>query len=89
MQVNPQPFSLPVLVYYPTNRSVLDIPVRIRMQHAFNQFSTYENALDSSARFRDFFEWYRDREDIENAKKNELRNFDYKDFLLSSVRNAI
>lgn len=89
VQINPQPFDLPVLVYYPTNRSVLDIPVRIRMQHLFDQFSTYENALDSSARFRDFFEWYRDREDIENAKKNELRNFDYQDPLLSAVRSAI
>lgn len=89
MQKNQVPFDLPVMVYYPTNRSVVDIPVRIRMQHAFDQFSTYEHALDSSARFRDFFEWYRDREDIENAKKNELRNFDYTDSLLDAVRSAI
>lgn len=89
VQINPEPFDLPVLVYYPTNRSVLDIPVRIKMQHSFDQFSAYENALEASARFRDFFEWYRDREDIENAKKNELRNFDYKDPLLSAVRTAI
>lgn len=89
MQKNPAPFNLPVMVYYPTNRSVIDIPVRIRMQHAFDQFSTYEHALDSSARFRDFFEWYRDREDIENAKKTELRDFDYTDSLLNAVRAAI
>ncbi len=89
LQNNPELFELPVLVYYPTNRSVLDIPVRIRMQHSFSQFSTYENALDATARFRDFFEWYRDREDIENARKNELRDFDYTDALLSAVRSAI
>lgn len=82
-------FSLPVLVYYPTNRSVIDIPMRIRMQHSFGQFSTYENALDSNVRFRDFFEWYRDREDFENEKKTDLRNFDFKDGILECVRNAI
>lgn len=89
LQNNQLDLELPVLVYYPTNRSVLDIPVRIRMQHSFNQFSTYENALDATARFRDFFEWYRDREDIENAKKSELRDFNYEDPLLSAVRTAI
>lgn len=89
VQTASKSFSLPVLVYYPTNRNVIDIPVRIRLQHSFNQFSTYDNALDSATRFRDFFEWYRDREDIENAKKNELRDFDYVDPLLSAVRNAI
>lgn len=89
IQTTSKNFSLPVLVYYPTNRNVIDIPVRIRLQHSFNQFSTYDNALDSATRFRDFFEWYRDREDIENAKKNDLRDFDYADPLLSAVRNAI
>ena len=83
------PPGLPVLVYYPTNRSILDIPMRIRLQHEFTQFSTYDKALDASVRFRDFFEWYRDREDIENAEKNAKRDFDYKDALLSAVRDAI
>ena len=63
-------YNIPTLVYYPINRAVLDIPLRIRMRHDFNQFSVYENALDSSARFRDFFEWYRDREDIEYEERN-------------------
>ncbi len=89
VKARPNSFSLPVLVYYPTNRSVLDIPMRIRMQHVFNQFSTYENSLDANTRFRDFFEWYRDREDYENAKKSELRDLDYVDAILECVRRAI
>lgn len=82
-------YDIPTLVYYPINRVVLDIPLRIRMKHSFNQFSAYDNALDSSARFRDFFEWYRDREDIENAEINNRKDFNYKDSILESVRNAI
>lgn len=89
VKARPNSFSLPVLVYYPTNRSVLDIPMRIRMQHVFNQFSTYENSLDANTRFRDFFEWYRDREDYENAKKSELRDLDFVDGILECVRRAI
>lgn len=82
-------YNIPTLVYYPINRAVLDIPLRIRMRHDFNQFSVYENAMDSSARFRDFFEWYRDREDIEYEERNNRRDFDYKDLILETVRNAI
>lgn len=82
-------YGMPILVYYPINRAVLDIPLRIRTKHSFNQFSAYDNALDSSARFRDFFEWYRDREDIENAEAKKRKDFDYKDQILETVRNAI
>ena len=53
--------NMPIFAYYGTNRSVLDIPDRIRTKHDFDKLS----ALESDGKqigFPYFFEWYRDRE---------------------------
>lgn len=56
---------LPLVVYFPTNRNVLDIPSRIRTPHEFNSLSAYDGALEGGAsNFRGFFEWFREEEDI-------------------------
>ena len=60
--------NIPLFVYYPVNRAVLDIPLRIRGQHNFDLLTAYDNALTSGANFRTFFEWFRVREDLENEK---------------------
>jgi predicted ATP-binding protein involved in virulence len=51
--------SLPLVVYYPVNRAIVDIPLRIRGHREFNQLSAFDEALKSAANFRRFFEWYR------------------------------
>ncbi|MDX8377365.1 MAG: AAA family ATPase [Mariprofundales bacterium] len=58
--------SLPLISYYPVERSVLDIPKRIRVRHNFNQLDGYDNSLTEGVDFRRFFEWFRAREDVEN-----------------------
>ncbi len=63
---------LPILAYYPVNRAVIDIPLRIRSKHTFDIFSTYDDSLTSGANFRTFFEWFREREDLENEKKSDF-----------------
>ncbi|EYF07278.1 AAA family ATPase [Chondromyces apiculatus] len=61
---------LPVVVYFPTNRSALDIPARIRTPHEFDALSAYEGALEGGAsNFRGFFEWFREEEDILNEQE--------------------
>ena len=60
--------TVPLIAYYPVTRSVLDIPLRIR-KHKFNTLAAYEGALEEGkANFRRFFEWYREREDLENEE---------------------
>lgn len=79
---------LPLVVYYPVNRAVLDIPLRIRTQHAFDPLEAYDRALFGDRRnFRLFFEWFRGREDLEN----EIRIHDsaHRDHQLEAVRRAI
>lgn len=58
--------NIPLFVYYPINRVVHDIPLRIRKDHTFDIIDAYDNALTSGANFRTFFEWFRMREDLEN-----------------------
>lgn len=58
--------SLPLIAYYPVERSVLEIPLKIRTKHSFDQLDGYDNALSRGVDFRRFFEWFREREDAEN-----------------------
>lgn len=61
--------SFPVLLYYDANRGVLDIPLRIRTKHEFEQLNGYDNSLKGAVDYRTFFEWFREREDSENEDK--------------------
>jgi predicted ATP-binding protein involved in virulence len=62
------PTSLPVIALYGVNRVVSDIPIRLKSTHQLDIFSTYHEALHAGANFRSFFEWFKEREDIENEK---------------------
>ena len=89
--------SLPVFAFYPVNRAVRDddFPKRIRNKHEFDPISVYDDFLTSSANFRLFFEWFREREDIENENLRTngiLQNVDTLEFLdlqLEAVRSAL
>ena len=81
--------SLPLAVYYPTNRAVLDIPLKIRTKHSFEQITAYDEVLTGGQiDFRRFFEWFRDREDLENEMRLNDSN-KYRDRQLQAVRYAI
>lgn len=87
--------NLPLFAYYPVNRAVLDIPLRIREKHRFDLMSAYDHSLTSSANFRTFFEWFREREDLENENiryKDQLiqpDDYQFPDRQLEAVRAAI
>jgi predicted ATP-binding protein involved in virulence len=87
--------NLPLFVYYPVNRAVLDIPLRIRAKHRFELLTAYDDALTSGANFRTFFEWFREREDLENESRKyqnslfESVNYQFPDPQLETVRSTI
>jgi predicted ATP-binding protein involved in virulence len=87
--------NIPLFAYYPVNRAVLDIPLRIREKHQFELLSAYEGSLTSGADFRTFFEWFREREDLENEHrkyKDDLAkpdDFQFPDPQLVVVRRAL
>jgi len=63
--------SLPLVVYYPVERVVLDIPLKIKVRHSFAQLDGYDNALTQGVDFRRFFEWFRECEDAENESRRD------------------
>lgn len=58
--------SLPLVAYYPVERSVLEVPLKVKTRNAFSQLIGYEDFFSPSVNFTKFFEWFRDREDHEN-----------------------
>jgi predicted ATP-binding protein involved in virulence len=79
--------SIPLAVIYPTNRAVLDVPLRIRVKHAFDQLDGWSLHAGES-QFRLFFEWFRDREDAENEQRLRASK-SYRDPQLQAVRAAV
>ena len=88
--------SIPLLVYYTVNRAVQDISLRIKDRQNFDQVAAYDNALNGVVDFRRFFEWFREREDMENRalrdsklKVAEPSPVNYQDPQLAAVRSAL
>ncbi|MFN5239735.1 MAG: AAA family ATPase, partial [Aphanizomenon sp.] len=77
-----------LIIYYPTNRAVIDINLEVPSKSEFKQIDAYDQALEGGKiSFSSFFQWFRNREDIESET---LRDFNYyKDKELEAVRQAI
>jgi predicted ATP-binding protein involved in virulence len=92
---NQERWNVPVFAYYPVNRAVLDIPLRIRKSHKFSLLEAWDGSLTGAANFRVFFEWFRNREDLENENRKYvdalLRPDDwvFPDTQLEAVRQAL
>jgi len=82
--------AIPLVVYYPVNRAVfeVDISLNITEKPDFHQLTALEQAFSrTNTDFQSFFEWFRNREDIENEQiRNETG---YRDRQLEAVRQAI
>lgn len=85
---NKEGLEFPVISSYGVNRAVTDVPVRLSKKHALLPMDVYGDPLENSVNFRTFFEWFREREDIENERLREngvLRE----DVQLAAVRRAL
>ena len=86
---NEPQYNIPLIVYYPTNRAVIDIDLEVPIQSEFKQIDSYDKALAGGRiSFSDLFQWFRNREDIESELRLE-NNRDYRDKQLEAVRQAI
>lgn len=80
--------GVPLALYFPVDRAVLDIPDRSPSPPPFDQFSAYENALSNNSNsFRAFYEWFRAQEDLENERR--VADPSYRDPQLEAVRRAV
>lgn len=81
--------NIPIFVNYGTNRSVLDIPLRIRNKHQFSKWTALERAIENELDYKTFFEWFRNQEDYEAELIREHKDFAYEDVSLQCVRKAV
>lgn len=87
--------SIPVFAYYPINRAVIDIPLRIHGQHTAELLEAWDDSLTSAANFRSFFAWFRQQEDLENQSFVEREkgiatsSAEYPNKQLQAVRQAL
>lgn len=63
--------SVPVFAFYGVKRAVIDIPLRIRNTEE-HMLETYKDCLNGAAKFRDFFMWFRNQEDLENEYRLDM-----------------
>lgn len=81
--------SVPVFVNYGVRRAVVDIPLKIKKSHIFDLLATYDESLKGDANFRNFFEWFRNREDLENERYRENPKTFIEDRELNAVKETI
>ena len=83
-------YSIPIAVYYNTNRNALNVPLEPQNEDIFKRITAFDGAFNKKNYndFLHFFEWYRNREDLENEKMRE-QGGDYRDSQLQAVRTAI
>lgn len=80
--------SVPFVSSYGVDRAVSDVPVRVTKKHLLNPIDIYTGVFDKKVSFRSFFEWFREREDIENEQYRNNPNFS-PDYQLQAVRRAL
>jgi len=83
--------NLPLMIYYPVHRSVPETSFRRPRRGealGMTQLTAWEDALgEGESNFRDFFFWFKEREDLENKEK--VRNAQHEDPQLQAVRRAL
>lgn len=80
--------SIPLFASYGVTRVVDSTPVRIHKKHAMGMLDVYNREVEGKMNFQSFFNWYREREDIENEKYRETGTL-VEDVQLKAVRQAI
>ena len=58
--------SLPLIAFYPAERSALDISLKTSGRQTFDQLDGYDISFNGGVDFRSFFKWFREREECEN-----------------------
>jgi predicted ATP-binding protein involved in virulence len=82
--------ELPMFSYYGVSRALLDVPLRRRgFPKAHARFEALEGALTADSRFKSAFVWFYNKENEEQRKQRDLKNFEFQLPELKAVREAI
>lgn len=79
---------LPLIMYYSVDRSVQDVSLRRRSDDLSGPVQAYDKALSAKGTdFREFFRWFRTREEEENERR--IADLSFRDPQLNAVRRAV
>ncbi len=85
--------DLPIVVFYDTDRSVVDAPQQRRgfkdFKTEFPRYAALEGALSPRPNFKEFFKWFYAVENEELRGQKERRDFNFRLKELEAVRQAI
>ena len=82
--------ELPVLVYYGTERAVLNLPQRMRnLRKEFTRYSALENSPRATTNYKGVLEWFIAQENGELREQRRRKDWDYRLPALEAVRRAI
>lgn len=85
-----QPYRMPVVAYYGTQRATVSAPLKRRnFATSFARFGSLTGALNPAANFKQVFEWIHAKENDEAREQKKRKSFDYQDPELKVVRAAI
>ena len=85
-----QPADLPIVAFYGTDRTTLDMPISPRNSRRRNpRYGALKEALAARSDFEDFFSWFHLKENEELREQRERRDFGYQIREVSVVRQAI
>lgn len=76
-----------IVVYYRVRREVDEVPITAWTNRNFRMQDAFIDALAPKVDFKEFFEWFRNREDLENEERAESKGIS--DQMLKSVRKVI
>ena len=85
-----EPCNLPIVAYYGTGRGQIKAPERRRdFKKVFTRWDAYSGALEANANFKQFIQWFDLMEDSERRERETLRDWDFKNKSLETVRRAL
>lgn len=79
--------AIPFFVAYGTDRAGSFVLPTSSPTRSWDRYASWENSSAPSTRFADFFEWFRQREDLENENRRDEPNA--RDHQLELVRQAL
>lgn len=81
--------NLPLVNFYSVNRGVDAVPLQVRQKFQHGPLDAFDCNLNNSVNFHSFFQWFREREDMENELYRELGEMFIGELQLVTVRSAI
>lgn len=81
--------EVPFIANYSVDRAVTNVPTYVGKKHLLNPIDIYKGFADNKTNFRSFFEWFREREDLENENYRYYKSDFFEDYQLKAVREAL